>query len=581
MLSACQGGGGGSTSAGAVVGGADGVVGIQLGGGGADGPVVGGMVEFFDADNNSCGDVVQTNDSGKYTAVIPLDCKFPLRISLTDGYDLVGKHDNHTEMLSFVSDEGMDTANITPLTSIIYYALLARAESLGIPITSPRNLDFVSKIAMRYFNFGIDNAAQGADVAYNPITSEINADNACAFVKSNEGLIETIRRTAIYWQNAPASMPLSEAITLVMQALGGDIADGVLDGHDISGVSVDGGHLAALWNLNAATVSMELMQNQFSITQEDGTILPPDNSRLLSAAEQVSNTAFVDADIDNTNLPLGFITQARAAAVVADALISNSGTSPYATFANLLTTMKAEAERGMNAQALTAARAQQLFTLNPVIIPTPATVTTIAADIGAGDSTGGTFDLPLKKSSAVIMESTSVPSPAGSRYMNIKWSYPNSTPNLNGFKIYITVNGQAPQICVVASAGATEAACPVDAGPGDHIEVSMTATTSTAQESAHSTSYSNIIPTAKFTADNIAGECGKLTTNFDASGTGSPVLGANRRYDWGYDGAGTHDYGITVNKIFDYSSNVLLAVTDTTDGVFSTTGKASLDVDCW
>ncbi len=47
MLSACQ-GGGGSTSAGGAV---------------------GGRVGIFDVDNNSCGDVVQTSDSGKYAAV--------------------------------------------------------------------------------------------------------------------------------------------------------------------------------------------------------------------------------------------------------------------------------------------------------------------------------------------------------------------------------------------------------------------------------------------------------------------------------------------------------------------------------
>ena len=407
---------------------------------------------------------------------------------------------------------------------------------------------------MRYFNFGIDTVGQGADEVYNPITSKINSDNACVFVKANEGLIEAVRRTAIYRYGTPDIEPLSLSITQVLQDLGDDIADGVLDGRQINGTPIPGGAvLTALWNINAATVSMELMQNQLAITMEDGSILAPDSNRLAGAAEQVANTAFVNADIDNVDVSLGFINQARAASAVADSLVG--GGSVYAGYANLLAGMKEKIEQRTGGQALTAAETRQILSTASVIIPGNSEIATIVTDLGGSGSSSASYDNALRASEAVMSESS--PVLPESRQMHIEWSYPYSDENLTGFNIYIAVNDDTPQTCLVSSPKARSADCPVHAEPGDSINVSMTAVTSTTHESPHSVSYNNVLPLAKFTADKIAGSCPQ-TTIFDASGSWSPMPGANRTYSWYFDGDGTSDTGRVPDHEFTTSFNVLL-----------------------
>jgi PKD repeat protein len=155
--------------------------------------------------------------------------------------------------------------------------------------------------------------------------------------------------------------------------------------------------------------------------------------------------------------------------------------------------------------------------------------------------------------------------------MHIEWAPYPDIPNHTGFKIYVTVNGTALPPCI-AGVGATSAECPVDALPGDSVDVYMTATTSIA-ESAHTLTYSNIIPTAKFTTDKISGQCG-VDTFFD-------TLGAHSGYEWDF-GDGKSGAAASLYHTFDYSGSykVLLTVTDT-KGVFSASDQAYLNIDCW
>lgn len=578
LISGCQGDGGGDNATNVdTASGASGVAGIELSGGGADGPLAGGVIKFSGADNNICGDVVKTDDSGKYTAKIPVDCIFPIRLSLTDGYDLVSEQYNHNEMMSLILDSDTGQVNVTPLTTIIYYAALSRTKETGLSSLSASDLDFLIRTAMRYFNFGIFNASQTTNSAYNPFTSKINTDNACIFVKANEGLIETIRRTAISQYGIPDTVPLNSSINHVLQALGDDISDGVLDGRNINGAtSLGGSRMAALWNINAANVSMELMQNQFSITMDDGSIVEPAANRLVNAAEQVAKTTFVNADIENVEVSLDFINQAIAASSVADNLFG--GGSVYGTYENLLTDMKFEIEHGSpGTKVLTAAKVRQILSTNLLNSSGITEMATAVNSMGETDSSSTSYDNALTESSAIMSESSPV-SPA-SRQMHIAWSYPESEANINGFNIYIAVNGGTPQVCSVLNAAARSADCNVEAVPGDSVSVSMTAITSANLESDHSESYSNAVPVAEFTADRFSGKC-PMAINFDASATGNPVQGASRSYDWYFDGDGTSSSGAIPVHEFNYSSNALLKVTDTTDGVFQTSSRATLAIDC-
>jgi len=240
LLSSCQGGGGDSS----IVSDSSSVLGLQVSGIGSDAPVITGNVNSQGADGRSCGDAT-TDAHGNYAMVIPLDCTFPVIMNLTGGYDLVSKDDNYTNMYSVVLDSMTDRVNVTPLSTIIYYAALARTQESGISTLTGSNLDFVTTTAMRYFNFGIDSAVEPGFVGdYNPLTIKIGSQNACVFVKANEGLMETVRRTALYWW--PGTSLDNATINKVLKALGDDIADGVLDGFNGWWISIFRGNTSGL-----------------------------------------------------------------------------------------------------------------------------------------------------------------------------------------------------------------------------------------------------------------------------------------------------------------------------------------------
>ncbi len=595
-LSGCQGGGGGSSASGSgVVSGSGGVAGIQIGGSAADGPVAGGIVEFQDAYGTGCGATVETDDGSHYAALIPLECSFPLQMSLTGGLDMVVGDDNYTKMLSLVLDSSSERGNITPLTTIIYYAAQARSVTGGLAAVSVDDLDFATRVALRYFNFGIDNDGRESGMAYDPVTAKIGDSNVCAFVKANEGLIEAVRRTVLYLGETTSLS--SSAVTDVLATLGRDISDGILDGSDLDGILPDGAHTAAIWNLNAATVSMELMKNQFTLTASDGSIITKDNSysRLAGAAEKLAgNAVFVNSDIDNVGVSLGFIKQARAAATSTDILLG--GNTDYAIFADSLMQMEREIALGTGRQIMAAATVDQMLPTKSSIISginqvnknvTEVAQTVFRSNVTKAESPTSTsiYDDALAGSYAVDTESISVP--VTQRQMHIEWSYPNSASNINGFKINIEVadaydcgrTADKLQTCIVKSPTARSADCAVDVAPGELIKVSMTATTSTSQESASSAIYENTLPLVEFKTDKLAGNC-PLWSTFIAN-TAVNLPDSIRDYDWDFgDGSalGADPY-LDHEFTFSGSYHVVLTVTDTV-GKFAASGQAALDIDC-
>ncbi len=571
LLSGCQGGGGGSSTSTSVVSGSGGVAGIQIGGSAADGPVSGGVVEFQDAYGTGCGAAVETDDGSHYDANIPLDCSFPLQVSLTGGLDMVVGDGNYTKMLSLVLDSGLERVNITPLTTIIYYAALARSATGGLSAVSADDLDFSTRSALRYFNFGIDNDGQDSGMAYDPVTAKIgSSNNVCAFVKANEGLIEAVRRTAMSLTGASLS---GSAVTDVLETLGRDVSDGILDGRDLDGILPDGVRVAALWNLNAATVSMELMENQFTLTAGDGAVIAPVDtaSRLAGAAEQLAgNAVFVNSDIDNVGVTLGFIKQARAAAVATDIL--QGGNSNYAIFAESLRVMEEDIASRTGSQVMAAATVNNILSVRSFTTVSPSIVIKEETPVSSS-----IYEDSLVGSYAVVAES--MPVPVTERQMHIEWSYPDSASNINGFKINIEVAGRELQTCVVKSSAARSADCVVDAAPGELIRVSMVATTSTSLTSASSKIYENTLPLAKFKADKLAGDC-PLQPAFTSTSEVT-YSGSTRGYNWDFGDGSTLGADSSLDHEFIYSGlyHVVLTVSDTV-GLFTTSGQAALDIDC-
>ena len=327
---------------------------------------------------------------------------------------------------------------------------------------------------------------------------------------------------------------------------------------------------------------MELMQNQFSLTLQDGTVVVSSDakSRLLNAAGKVADSVFVNDDINNVDLSSNFIRQARAAALATDTL--EGGGKVYGDFASLLNTLAGDVKlRDSGLQTVDHASARQRFDSTSISIPADSDVAAIVNDMGPGGTPSATYDSALDQSVAIMNESAPVLS--NSRQMHIEWSYPGSTANLSGFKIYIVVNDDNvnKQTCIVSNANASSTDCTVDAAPGDSVNVYMTATMNSDQESAMSVDYTNTIPIVQFRADKTSGSC-PLLTSFDSSETNDPVSGASRTYSWDL-GDGNIDTA-TDHPTHKFNSsnsyNVMLTVTDTVEGIFSASNQAELRIDC-
>lgn len=359
LMIGCGGGGGGGESGGVVVepiGEA-----VDIAGLGNDGPIADGTILFESSSGEECG-TGSTGSDAQYSITIPASCIYPVHLTLLadgKGKDLATgsletANTNLTEMHSIVENNNASTVNISPITTLVYYATLAKSRRGSLASVAPSDVSVSIDHVLEKFGFGID-----TDTAkFNPLTDPITADNVVLYTKANEGIIEMIRRSA---KNEDSSVDFDKVKGLFM-AIGTDISDGSLDGKVTqNGTSSplstfskgDGGvdmttafatfngksteQIISVVESNSAIVAMEVMTDELAITLNDGVVLPAEDLRtnLGKAAETVTSDPIkhskqitaveAEAQYLDQELPEAFVQQAKKSLAAAKSMAGLAG----------------------------------------------------------------------------------------------------------------------------------------------------------------------------------------------------------------------------------------------------------------
>lgn len=253
------GGGGGSSSSSSTT--------TTLSGSVIDGPVSGGTVIIKDSNGNTVATGV-TGSDGKYTLAVPSGTSFPLNVNVSGGTDLV-TGETAVGMDSLVISDSQTTANVTPITSVVFQAAVLKAGSLG-KVTA----EVVSSArtnTMSSFGFGIDSE----DSSIDPITSPVNSGNITSFMKSAEAMAETVRRAI-----GTGSATMAQAFKVI----GEDLVDGSMDGKKSGGaLSADmptgfsADAVVSAVTQQKALVGAEMINNGLKVTKSDGSQIASDD----------------------------------------------------------------------------------------------------------------------------------------------------------------------------------------------------------------------------------------------------------------------------------------------------------------
>lgn len=592
-LAACNGsggggGGGGGGTVGVVAGGAGGVA---LGGSGADGPIANGDIVFNNSDRGACAGPIETDSGADYSVTLPADCVWPLGLTLTGGTDLVTNQTNYTTMYSFALD-GEAHTNISPLTTLIYWAAVAGTSQGTIKAAVDANIiDRTIGFVMDNFGFGID----AADQNFNPLTDAIDDAHSDSFVKANESLIETARRTARVWKGTANSVEAD--VEEVLELMGKDASDGVLNGLQVGGVATDaeGQKVASIWQLKASTVMVESMTNTLQVSLTDsqggGTLAGDVMQKIADASNAMKATplaaAAARAEITGIKVSRKFVTQARAATKTARQLSNNTAT--YDLLMGDLDAMKASLDASNNV---------------PVAVNLASGVT--GGDLSTAEATvntaanAATFSGAFQAALEYANESTPVINTA--RTVTVTWdgnSYSVGGPQI-GFRLYtVLANDQKDAlVCSTTNPQATSLSCPITISNASAVLRLLLAVYDANNIEYDSTIYENDLPTAKFFLANTTNlstqSCTDLTANgahliFDADGDAGRTedyksvpgqRGAITDYAWDFGDSDSNNTGSSAepNHAF-YSSNtfrVELTVTDA-NGIFSMKSQAYLN----
>ena len=580
-LVACNGGGGGTGTVSAVGGAAGGgTAGVVVSGGGADGPVAGGRITLATGDGEICGEALTGDDATYSLLLTDRWCAPPWLATLDSGYDMVRNESNSTRMLALSMDADAVPlrVNVTPMSTIIYYAALAAAgDGATVADIAGAHVDVaaVTRAVVRACNFGM----AGNDPDFDPVRFDMGTGAAVSFVKSNEALIEAVRRTALDLNGGLNSA----GIDSVLWALGEDLADGLLDGRGPAGAVAGGTDLTALWHLHSAAVAMEWMAGEPRITLDTGGEVTGGAAldALSVAAEAVVGEPVTAADLLVLGADSLFVSQAREAAAAAVTL-SGDPNGQFAAFAAALDALAGKTSDEGTHPAATVAAALTAAGVAPSAAATEERAA--ADDLLTGSLPASRQENALAAARAVRATSTLVAK--SSREVYVEWSYPGTSLQKGGFRIYRRTASGDQLVCSIPNPAARstagyESECRITAGPGDTVRLFMTAyDTAHDQESAPTAVYEQTIPEPRFTVDPVAASC-PAPFVFDASAS-TAASGSLLTYDWFFDDGAT-ETGISPDHLFPnsgtYGAVLTLTATEPT-GVFSASAQAKLDILC-
>lgn len=296
-VAAC-GGGGGSSSSSTSSGSVSGLA--------VEGPVSSGKVIVYNADGTTCSAAGTTTGSDATFSLSIGTCTPPLAIELSGGTDAVhstmGVTVPQTNMRSIVGSTSQSVANISPFSTLIYYALVGDSTSLTAAKITTSNVSssITTKAStiLTNFGFGVDSNTDGTtSSSFNPITATLGSTNYATFIQASEALSETVRRVAL-----KAGGVTSSNIGSIFALLGKDLSDDTLDGNAGSTVLTSGisGFDMASVRAYAQSYALFVLNEVFSssglnVTNDKGTASSA-LTAIKSAISGVSKSATTSFD---------------------------------------------------------------------------------------------------------------------------------------------------------------------------------------------------------------------------------------------------------------------------------------------
>lgn len=227
-----------------------------------DGPVTGSSVTVTDNTDTNVVATATSGADGRYFLLVAKDAKFPLHVSTSAGTDQISGG-TAAAMDSYIIDANQRTANLTPITTVMYRAAITSAGGLS-KLTSTTTATVRTNVVAK-FGFGID----AQDSNFDPVASPVTPSNVASVGRASEAMAETVRR---------AIGPTATVVAQALKVIGEDMADGNLDGLNSSAAltnTIPTGFTATTFVTavaqQKALVGMEAVNNSLKVTKADGT----------------------------------------------------------------------------------------------------------------------------------------------------------------------------------------------------------------------------------------------------------------------------------------------------------------------
>ncbi len=269
----------------------------ELTGSVGDGPIVNASMRVLTADGTILSEFESDATAGYSIKVRANNTQYPLIIDAWSGTDLV---------TGLTPDFAMRGAGVQPgsrlIANINPYSTLAVELALDLDggLTTD-NIETAQAIVTSAANGGMTTL-----LAEGPMFTPIDGSNISEIVRATESLAEIVRRT----RNWQVAFGFSTNADLVMEALGSDLVDEVIDGN---GGSRSDARTAAVATVVGAQVLLESMSNELHVNGSNAT------TAMESAIQQVSSSS-VTRDLSDLTVTAEMLDQVRtgltAAAVV-------------------------------------------------------------------------------------------------------------------------------------------------------------------------------------------------------------------------------------------------------------------------
>ena len=220
-----------------------------------DGPRINASISVFSEPGQKLFEV-EGDSSAAYSIAVQLKSKdYPLLITAEGGVDLVS---NQAPDFLLMGVSSGPKANSTVNLNVFSTLAVRTAENLSGGLTQD-NIRTAESLVVSALNFGLSSIAVPG-----PMSSPVDETNIAEIVKAAEGLSETIRRT----RDLQLMYGNPSSVDSIIEALGSDLIDGVIDGR--GGRSANR-RVAALFTLAASQVLLESMQNELRVNGQVAT----------------------------------------------------------------------------------------------------------------------------------------------------------------------------------------------------------------------------------------------------------------------------------------------------------------------